>query len=194
MSATPSLTNPEIISSLLTTDNDSNHIVSPQLNSTSQVDYYTDQRSRVFKCYFVIAAIFFTSFCVLCLYLQHRRKIRATLKKRDAEDTGSRARVNAHMTLPNSIGVSNDPQEPRNLQDNLYEGLDAHGEAPPPYAQTSKPPGFREVNGIIASPVTAGVTNTEQQFSSEEPPTYNEHVISVQNQNLGDTSATRPPE
>lgn len=188
--ARPSPTTSETISSLTSTDISPNHIFSSSSNSTSPVDSHDDKRSHFMQSNFVIAAIVFTSFCVLALFLQHRWKIYTTLKKKDVEDADQG--IDVRMARLNDIDAPNNCQPPRNHEDSLYEGLDAQEDAPPPYTLSSKPPGFREGDGIIAPSGTVAVTNIDQELTSIEPPVYNEHAIYVQSQNFGDTSIARP--
>ncbi|POS85197.1 hypothetical protein EPUL_003122 [Erysiphe pulchra] len=188
-SARPSLTAPETISSPITTDIHPNHIVSSLSNSTSPVDHHDDKRSHIMQSNFVIAAIVFTSFCVLGLFLQHRWKIHSALKKRDAEDTDDG--IDVRMARLNDTNTPDNCQTPRNREDMLYEGRDLQEDAPPPYTLSSKPLGIREGNGITVPPGTINVTNSDQELTSLEPPAYHEHVISLQNQNVGDLSISR---
>ncbi|RKF62099.1 hypothetical protein OnM2_036036 [Erysiphe neolycopersici] len=188
-SARPSLTNSETESSIISTDISPNHIISSPSNSTSSVDYDDNKRSHILQANFVIAVIVLTSFCVLGLLLQYRWKIYNTLKKKDPEGTDQE--INVNMASLNGINIPDNCQPPRNRVDMLCEGQDAQEDEPPPYTLCSKPLGLREGTRITAPSGRIDVTNTNQEFTSVEPPAYNEHVTSVQNQNAGDISLAR---
>lgn len=80
----------------------------------------------------------------------------------------------------------------RNRADILPEGLDEHGEAPPPYVPNFKTTSAEQVNGSSATSPRNEATSSNQNMSSTEPPPYNEYMINQLTEESGDIGQARP--
>lgn len=195
-SASPtSTTSPVLsVSPTLTFSNSSS---TPQKTATPEsLSYDEESTKHAFNYYFVVSVVIATFFCILALYLQRRRKLRMNKAKRNVEDVVCRSRAGTFMIEVPPISPTYQCRVQEQREENIYEGLNEQGEAPPPYVSGPKPSNAGETSELenVVSLLSQAQGNTSASPNSGlvSPPAYEELASHVNSDNPGDIGLARP--